>query len=342
MKIKIMYNGIKCDKTLITGRFYKKTDGTYYFIAKPGVAIQFINKLELDSYQEAKKFVEEMESLLGAEVMNDSDAMTDYFEDDCIYFEPNNPFYNEIETVITKKLGMQLPEARNAPTTSTVAPDAQEGPKAEERKAPEQSLPAETVALSDVIRKLEELFDLLNKLYFESKLARPVITVQSTPKSFGHCTTKKVWKTEGESYYEINIGAEFLNRPSEKTAATMCHEMIHLYCRENELKETCQGVRYHNKLFKEEAEKRELEAGYDRANGYTHTEPTEAFTSKLREEGYALEVPFARYTPEKEKAASIRNKPYTYSCGQCGQEVRSTADLNLICGNCEIPMLRSE
>jgi len=216
-------------------------------------------------------------------------------------------------------------------------------------KAPEQNASEETVeplALSAVVRKLEELFDILNGLYFENALARPVITVQSAPKSYGHCSIKKVWKTgaeeKGESYYEINIGAEYLNRPGEKTAATMCHEMIHLYCRENDLKETCQGVRYHNKLFKEEAEKRGLEVGYDRANGYTHTDPTEEFKSKLRESGYALEVPFARYTPEKEKSAAHRNKARTYLCSACGQEVRSTADLNLICGNCEIPMARAK
>ena len=77
-----------------------------------------------------------------------------------------------------------------------------------------------TMKMSDVVGKLEGLFDILNTAYFGSLLPRPVITVQSTPKAYGHCSTKKIWKSESEAMYEINIGAEFLNRPSANTAAT--------------------------------------------------------------------------------------------------------------------------
>jgi hypothetical protein len=118
----------------------------------------------------------------------------------------------------------------------------------------------------------------------------------------------------------------------------MLHEMIHLFCRENDLKETCQGGRYHNKFFKVESEKRDLHIEYNRSIGYSLTKPTDAFIAKLREAGYTLEVPFARYTLNIEKPKVYRNKTRRYFCSVCAQEVRSTADLNLICGNCEIPM----
>lgn len=118
--------------------------------------------------------------------------------------------------------------------------------------------------MSDVVTKLESLFDILNRVYFDNALPKPVITVQSTPKAYGHCSTKKIWKSESDGQYEINIGAEFLNRPSANTAATMCHEMVHLYCLVNEIQDTCQKGRYHNKTFKAEAEARDLEIGYDR------------------------------------------------------------------------------
>jgi hypothetical protein len=55
----------------------------------------------------------------------------------------------------------------------------------------------------------------------------------------------------------------------------MCHEMVHLYCLVNEIQDTCQKGRYHNKTFKAEA--RDLEIGYDRTVGFSHTNPTEAF-----------------------------------------------------------------
>ena len=148
----------------------------------------------------------------------------------------------------------------------------------------------EPMKMSDVVTKLESLFDILNRVYFDNALPKPVITVQSTPKAYGHCSTKKIWKSENDGQYEINIGAEFLNRPSANTAATMCHEMVHLYCLVNEIQDTCQKGRYHNKTFKAEAEARDLEIGYDRTVGFSHTNPTEAFKKTLEDNGFVLEV----------------------------------------------------
>lgn len=35
---------------------------------------------------------------------------------------------------------------------------------------------------------LNKIFDLLNAKYFEYALSRPIITIQSTPKAYGHYT----------------------------------------------------------------------------------------------------------------------------------------------------------
>ena len=195
----------------------------------------------------------------------------------------------------------------------------------------------EPMKMSDVVTKLESLFDILNRVYFDNALPKPVITVQSTPKAYGHCSTKKIWKSENDGQYEINIGAEFLNRPSANTAATMCHEMVHLYCLVNEIQDTCQKGRYHNKTFKAEAEARDLEIGYDRTVGYSHTAPTPKFERTLKDNNFTLEALFARALPEQ-KVKREREKANTYVCPICGQKVRSTAELNLICGDCEVPM----
>lgn len=204
-----------------------------------------------------------------------------------------------------------------------------------------ESDPADPMKMSDTIKALEGIFDKLNEIYFEGKLPRPVITVQTTPKAYGHCSTKKIWKSDSEGMYEINLGAEFINRPKEQTCATLLHEMVHLYCTENEVKDTCQNGRYHNKAFRVECEARDLEVEYDRANGHAHTSPTEAFKAKLIDAGVDLEVRFARIPP-KAKAKAERAKAHSYVCPICGQTVRTTGDLSLICGVCEIPMNRAD
>nr|DAH15917.1 MAG TPA: SprT-like family [Bacteriophage sp.] len=197
----------------------------------------------------------------------------------------------------------------------------------------------EPMKMSETITALENIFDKLNALYFEGALPRPVITVQTTPKAYGHCSTKKIWKSENEGMYEINLGAEFINRPKESTCATLLHEMVHLYCTENELADTCQNGRYHNKTFKAECEARDLAVEYDRANGYAHTAPTDAFKAKLAEAGIDLSVRFARIM-QKTKAKAEREKAHRYVCPICGQEVRTTAELSLICGHCNVNMDR--
>lgn len=75
--------------------------------------------------------------------------------------------------------------------------------------------------------------------------------------------------------------------------------------------------------------------------GFSHTNPTESFKKTLEDNGFVLEVPFARVMPE-EKAKAEREKPHRYVCPVCGQEVKTTADLSLICGICEVAMERAD
>lgn len=227
----------------------------------------------------------------------------------------------------------------------TEALDAKE-PKTEEPAAAETEEP---MSMSETIKTLEMIFDKLNARYFGAELPKPVITVQSTPKAYGHCTTKKIWKDEDhEGQYEINIGAEYLNRPIENTSATLLHEMVHLYCLVNSINDTCQNGRYHNGTFKAEAEKRDLSLEYDRANGWTHTQPSETLKANLIADGINQGIKFARVLPVSARSrgkmvpgalapdadAPKRNKSWKYICPCCGQMVRSTNEnLNLICGN---------
>lgn len=212
-------------------------------------------------------------------------------------------------------------------------------------------------AMSEIVKTLEDIFDKLNHHYFEGKLPRPVITVQSTPSAYGHCSVKKIWRdSESEGQYEVNMGAEYINRPIESTCATLCHEMVHLYCLENGIADTCQNGRYHNKKFKEEAEKRDLYIEYNRTIGWSVTAPTEAFKNALEDMGITCSITIARALPAM--MASIgriggagaadnggdekkRAKSWKYICPCCGQMVRSTNEkLNLICGDCDEKMER--
>ena len=191
---------------------------------------------------------------------------------------------------------------------------------------------------------LEHAFDVLNKIYFNSALPKAIITVQSSPKSYGYITTSKVWtdKEKEESFYEINISAEHLTRPIENVLATLVHEMIHLFSIENNIKSVSCNGRYHNAHFKEEAERRDLKITYEKYIGWSNTMPTDMFIQKIKENGLYRDIKHSRNTatlgglPTGKKKSSTRK----YVCPNCGASIRATKDINLIHADCEVLMVK--
>ena len=115
-----------------------------------------------------------------------------------------------------------------------------------------------SASLKPVINELESLFSTFNKALFEGKLEQPVITVSpdNTRGAYGWCTSWKAWQdgTKEGGFYEINLCAEYLNRPFEETCCTLIHEMVHLWNLQEGVQDTSRSGTYHNKAFKAAAE----------------------------------------------------------------------------------------
>ena len=203
--------------------------------------------------------------------------------------------------------------------------------------------------LSSETKFLEYAFDILNHVYFNSELPKVVITIQSSPKTYGHITTQKIWNGLENNYYEINLSAENLNRPPENVLATLVHEMVHLYCMENNIADTSKNGRYHNKHFKEQAEKRDLHIEYRQYIGYSHTEPTDLFIATLEKHNLMHNISFERggFTFQPPTGGNdnggVNGKPKSstrkYKCPNCGISVRATKTVELICKNCMQDMI---
>lgn len=116
----------------------------------------------------------------------------------------------------------------------------------------------ESTRMSRAISQLEHIYNSLNADFFAGELPTPILTVQSKPGTMGHCSVAKVWQRRDDKTYELNIAAEVLNYPIEETLDTMLHEMVHLYCRQHDIKEVSRGGKYHNKRFKAIAEEHGL------------------------------------------------------------------------------------
>lgn len=206
----------------------------------------------------------------------------------------------------------------------------------------------ETTKMSRAVGQLEKMYNVLNEDFFGGALPIPVITVQSKPGTFGHMTGGKVWTRKDDRGYELNIAAEVLNYPIEETIDTMLHEMVHLYCRENNIKETSRGGKYHNGKFKEEAERVGLTCYKTEQYGW-NTRPGDNIVEYALEKGWS-EIKISRSTmppmlmigatgTAHSGAGTVSGGKRPSStrklvCPCCGQSVRATKKVNILCGDC--------
>lgn len=199
------------------------------------------------------------------------------------------------------------------------------------------------------------IFDSLNDRYFESALSRPVITIQSTPRAYGHFTLYDAWSVDGDKgMREINIGAGTLSRPIENVVAALLHEMCHYWNDQHGIKDCSRGGTYHNKKFKKLAEACDLHIDHHPTYGWSITTPTDALVEFCLENGLTeirlcrndyvpLQIPGgSTHTGTNTGAGTGGKKPSStrkYVCPCCGLSVRATKSANVGCLDCDTPLV---
>lgn len=217
--------------------------------------------------------------------------------------------------------------------------------------------------LKNMQEVLELAFDVLNTVYFEGELPPIVITIMSSPRTNGHFTINREWRLNEERLNEINVSAEHLDRPIENIMATLCHEMVHYYCQINGIQDVSSNGRYHNKKFKEEAEKRGLLISKREYIGWSVTEPSEEFIEVIRSHGIEKPIDINRDGERIDLAGllggmgangmiigpnglpvAVKKKTSTrkYICPCCGNSLRATKDINILCMDCNEQFVKVE
>ena len=207
---------------------------------------------------------------------------------------------------------------------------------------------------SRVLCSLERAFRLLNEDFFDGQLEMPIITIQSTPRAYGHYSVHPIWTVNGEEKrHEINIGAGTLDRDIEYTIGTLLHEMVHYFddCVLN-VQDCSRGGVWHNRKFKETAERVGLICTKNEKCGWT-TAPSDALIEWILDHDIE-EIRINRTEPTGIRvvggntAASggltlTGSNPNSHSrkyiCPCCGNSVRATKQVNVICGDCMEKMI---
>ena len=199
---------------------------------------------------------------------------------------------------------------------------------------------------------LNKVFDLLNEEFFESTLSRPTITIQSTPKAYGHFSLREdTWVSKLGGTHEINIGAGTLSRPIEEVAATLLHEMVHYYNYELGIQDCSRGNTYHNRRFKEAAEARGLIVTHSDKYGWSHTTPGDELLEVIlkyelgdilisRNEFTGFHIPgTGTHSGTTPTATPKKSSTRKYLCPCCGMSVRATKAVNVACMDCDQQLL---
>ena len=134
--------------------------------------------------------------------------------------------------------------------------------------------------------ELYRAFDHFNNAFADNKLPKVVITIQESGRRnaygwFGN----GFWsdRLAGDSVPEINLSAEYLSRGPDGLLETLLHEMAHLWNATVEQVRDCSGGQYHNKRFKEAAERFGLAVERDGKRGWAYTKLTEESRAAIKE-----------------------------------------------------------
>lgn len=136
--------------------------------------------------------------------------------------------------------------------------------------------------------------------------------------------------------------AQQLHRPINEIAATLIHEMCHQYASVHDMKDTSRSGNYYNKLYKKIVETHGLTVECVPQIGWSHTTLTNETATIIAD--YVKDNPATviyRLPVMKGqivKTTSIRK----YKCPCCGQSVRATKAVNIICADCNEPMSEEE
>ena len=216
----------------------------------------------------------------------------------------------------------------------------------------------QTTKMSRAISAIEKYYNSTNEDFWDGQLPPVIVTCQSSPGSFGHSTVSRVWKRKDDDLFELNIACEVMDYPIEEILDTIIHEQVHIYCRINSINEVSRNSTYHNKKFKELAESHNLICVYTGSSyGWNTTaKDNDKLIEYAIEKGYS-ELQIARkssrgfrlggsshqgsgqISPGEKRPSSTRK---LICPGGCGQTIRATKKVNIICGYCMVPMIEVE
>ena len=213
----------------------------------------------------------------------------------------------------------------------------------------------EMVKMSRAVGMIEKLARVISE-HVGNRLGKqietmPIFTlVTGKAHCYGYATTYAKWKTANGGKHEIGISAEHWD-DAIALVDTITHEFVHIWNMENGIQDVSRGGYYHNRRFKESAEKCGLKceiqgnAGWNTINELDDDlfEIACRFdVDKMSVNSFGLQglnIP-GNGTPNATPTQNGGKKSvWRHECPKCKAVARTTKKIPLVCGTCMIAMV---
>ena len=194
---------------------------------------------------------------------------------------------------------------------------------------------------TETIYELYKMYDAINDAYYGGELPNSIIInlIQGVTRSKnieGVFYADQYVKGEAEdiedSIYEIGIAGEYLASGVVHAACTLAHEMVHLYCKINGIRDMNKMGTKHSKKFAKVCDKHGLICDEDPKYGWAMTTGSAAFVEFIESCGFDESV-FEYWRNTIIPAPTIVSKKQ-FICPICQTKVSAKAETNIMCGDC--------
>lgn len=174
---------------------------------------------------------------------------------------------------------------------------------------------------------LEELYNKINYNLMGGKLPLVNVTIQSLRKSKqGHGVLEK------GGIYCINIYEDDLYATEREIYCKFLHEIVHLYCRVHDIKDTSRDGRYHNAKFKNIAEMCGLVVLKDEKNGHVVVDIKDEVIDQIGFSNLRKKLNAALEQELNNKNKGKMQKKSIFVCPVCKRKAKASSTMKLICG----------
>lgn len=198
--------------------------------------------------------------------------------------------------------------------------------------------------------EFQRAFDFFNERLFGNALPHPLITLKVKPKSLGHFAYERFAEradTTAKAHEIAMNPLAFAYRPLPDTLSTLVHEMVHL--RQYVEGKACRPG-YHDKVWAEMMIEVGLHpsdtalpggamVGQKMSHFILEGGPFDLCCTELLSEGFTLT--FADAGAYDRKAVRPKQDRVKFTCAACEMNAWAKPAANLVCGDCDVPMLKA-